>query len=524
MTGKLTTFFVWGCCAFAITGSYGASLQSPLFVEAQTRILLGQLEQAVEFAKSHDAELTADQTAVLMAGVYAEIGQGEKALQILNAVDGQDMHQQIKDKKLEIYAQTGNAFELQKIFPAPTHGEQAGLKYFALAAMRKSGNSKYLKALKLKAAQRTDARALSDLAWVYFQIGAYADAIKTLKGDSRTVSVSNAKDRELLALSFQRINQKTKACQALDLQNHSQRSAQEDERALQIIGDLLLCSESSVDVKEKTVRRELPLNRTERSEPTAQASETLTLKPHGAFKSDETRVPYVERFSRQVNRHLPIPEGVGITGSSGVLLGRGNFVLTNRHVVEDGKFFAVKNALGSVSKARVVKVSTEDDLAVLELEQPFPAGQAVSANEIAAARAGGQIYSMGYPLWYLLGTETPSITNGLVSKNSGLNDDPKMFQITAKINKGNSGGPVFDRFGNLIGLTTAKLDTESLRQTEGVDPEGVNFIYQSKEILSFAGRYLVGQGGQASSSQRSLSPEEVYEKRLGSTVMVAVGR
>ena len=523
MTAVFRKCLVAGVLAIKMASAWALSVQSPIYLEAHTRIMLGQLEQAVELAKSNDADLSPEQSALLMAEVYAEIGQGEKALQILSSIEPVDMHMEFKEKVLEIYAQTGNLFELQKRISSSVQTERSGLKYLALASMKKSGNGKYLKSLKTKAANRSDMNAVRDLAWVYFQIGAYAEAIKTLKGDAPSGHALIENDRVLLALSYERIHQKAKACQVLDLKNSAGLASDEGRLTANLIGELLPCAEKAAAKIDKQVSQSKPESVEPAKPATSHASEALTMKPHGAFKSDETRVSYVDRFNGHATRNLPIPDGAGITGASGILLGNGSYVLTNQHVVEEGRYFAVKNALGSVSKAKVVKVSEQDDLALLELEQPFPSNQAIAADEISAAKPGGQIYSMGYPLWYLLGTETPSITNGLVSKNSGMNDDPKMFQITAKINKGNSGGPVFDRFGNLIGLTTAKLDTEALRQSEGVDPEGVNFIYQAREILDFAGRYL-GAANRALSDRQNLSAEEVYAKRLGATVMVAVGR
>ena len=523
MKSQFLKILLLGLLTSSQINAWSSTIESSVYLEAHTRIMLGQLEQAVELAKSDDSKLSHEQSAMLMAEVYAEIGQGEKALQILSSVEPEEMRSDFKAKKLEIYAQTGNTFELQKLLPNSSSTEAAGLKYFALASMQKSGNSKYLKTLKLKVANRADSVAVSDLAWVYYQIGAYAETIKTLKAEASSSNKLNATDKQLLALSYARIHQKAKACLALDLGKGALVKSVKDQSALDMMGELLSCAEKKTAGSDKEPRESKHEVKKSSDSVKSQASEVLTMKPHGAFKSDETRVSYVDRFNGRATKSLPIPEGVGITGASGILLGRGQYVLTNRHVIEEGAYFAVKNALGHVSKARVVKVSAQDDLALLELEQPFPSNQAVATNEISSAKPGGQIYSMGYPLWYLLGTETPSITNGLVSKNSGMNDDPKMFQITAKINKGNSGGPVFDRFGNLIGLTTAKLDTEALRQSEGVDPEGVNFIYQSREILDFAGRYL-GASEMTDSARRSLSPEEVYEKRLGSTVMVAVGK
>lgn len=525
MIKHIRSLLACGGLILASVGVVASTMPSgPTFWDARARILVGQLEQAIELAKSDASSMTEEQISLLMAEVYGEIGQWERALQMLDSMESGAMLSQVREKRLEIYAQAGNVFDLQKAMTAAFGTDQAEMKYLALASMKKSGNGKYLKTLKQKASDRSNVLARSNLAWVYYQMGAYAEAIKLLKGGAKpSVNLQTAQDRLLLSVSYHRIHQKEKACEALDLDSASKLASPNDQAVVQSLGEVMSCTVRQQSAQSATAVHGSNAEKAQQASVSPDATESLTMKPHGAFKSDETRVPYVDRFNGQGNRNLPIPEGMGITGASGVLLGRGNYVLTNRHVVEEGKHFAIKNALGNVSKARLVKVSAEDDLALLELEQAFPAQQAIAVEEIAMAKAGGQIYSMGYPLWYLLGTGTPSITNGLVSKNSGMNDDPKMFQITAKINKGNSGGPVFDRFGNLIGLTTGKLDTQALRQSEGVDPEGVNFIYQSKELMDFVGRYL-DRGRRASTSQRSLSPEEVYEMRLGATVMVAVGR
>ncbi len=484
------------------------------FLQAQTRVALGQLEQAVEVAKLSETQMTAEEMGFLMAEIYGEIGQRAKALQLLDELSPQALVVQISEKRLEFLALGGHALELEKQLRALRKKEDVGLKYQALAAMKKSGNSKFMSRLKSNSLQPSDFKARSDLAWVYFHLGAYAEAIKVLTQSARTAGrLDTVQDKTLLTLSYLRINEKDKACQTLGLAPVQTDESAEAKTIVSWMKVFLSCAGSS----SKAVTETTPKS------PASSATESLTMKPHGAFKPDASSVSYFDRFSGRSSRPLPWPEGVGMTGASGVLLGHGQFVLTNRHVVDGGRYFSVRNALGGISKARLIHVSDVDDLAVLELEQPFPSAHAIASNEIGKAKAGGQIYSIGYPLWYLLGTETPSITNGLVSKNTGMNDDPKMFQITAKINKGNSGGPVFDGYGNLVGLTMGKLDTESLRTTEGVDPEGVNFIYHSRGLMDFVGRY-VRRDATGRGLQQNLTPEEIYEKRLGAAVMVAVGR
>lgn len=216
---------------------------------------------------------------------------------------------------------------------------------------------------------------------------------------------------------------------------------------------------------------------------------------------------------------FPFPTGTQITGGSGVVIDSGRKVVTNRHVVEQGKDFAVRNGLGDVSKARVVFKSDTDDLAVLELDTPFPKDRAVQNESFQRAKPGSSTVVMGYPLWYVLGSSTPSLSNGVVAKGTGINEDPTTFQLTAKINKGNSGGPVFDMQGNLIGITMGKLDNEEIRKNDGLAPEDINFAIHVDRLNKPLNMKLTSVGVK---ERPMLKPEDIYQMMVGKVVIVAV--
>jgi S1-C subfamily serine protease len=126
---------------------------------------------------------------------------------------------------------------------------------------------------------------------------------------------------------------------------------------------------------------------------------------------------------------------------------------------------------------------------------------------------------MGYPLWYVLGSSTPSLSNGVVAKGTGINEDPSTFQLTAKINKGNSGGPVFDMYGNLIGITMGKLDNEEIRKTDGQAPEDINFAIHVDRLNKPLNMKLTSVGVK---DRPMLKPEDIYQMMVGKVVIVAV--
>ena len=122
---------------------------------------------------------------------------------------------------------------------------------------------------------------------------------------------------------------------------------------------------------------------------------------------------------------------------------------------------------------------------------------------------------MGYPMSSILGDSSPSLTEGIISKNTGLNDDPGTFILTSKLNKGNSGGPIFSNTGELLGVAVAKLDKTLILEESGFIPEDVNIGIKVDRVE----RML-----KMSTKQESILPEldlaDLYEQKLASVVMI----
>ena len=217
-----------------------------------------------------------------------------------------------------------------------------------------------------------------------------------------------------------------------------------------------------------------------------------------------------------IAKAFPFPPNASLFTGSGLVIDGGKRVITNRHVVDNSSNFYVRNSLGDLSPARVERVSKTDDLAVLVLETPFSADRSFSPSQFGEARAGANIAVIGFPLTDVLGSLTPSITNGIVIKTTGMQDSPDSFQVSAKMNKGNSGGAVFDTTGRVIGIAVGKLDTVKILQGSGFLPEDVNFAIHSDRLK------VVGVSVRPGPKPiKELSLEELYQRSIGSVVMVA---
>ena len=122
----------------------------------------------------------------------------------------------------------------------------------------------------------------------------------------------------------------------------------------------------------------------------------------------------------------------------------------------------------------------------------------------------------GYPLRGLLSGF--NMTTGNLSSLSGLGGDTRYLQITAPVQPGNSGGPMLDSAGNLMGVVVSKLDAIKLAKITGDMAQNVNFAINVNVLRAFLDANSVDYD--SASSDKPLAPTEIAEKARGFTVLV----
>ena len=154
-------------------------------------------------------------------------------------------------------------------------------------------------------------------------------------------------------------------------------------------------------------------------------------------------------------RQIP-STGVG----SGIVLTSNGYILTNRHVVQGGQSFSVELADGRQLDATVVKISSDQDLALIKVDATGLT--AARIGDVSKLQVGQTAIAIGSPL----GTFTESVTRGIISatgRTITVQDEASgqpetlngLLQTDAAINPGNSGGPLLDASGAVIGINTA---------------------------------------------------------------------
>ena len=155
-------------------------------------------------------------------------------------------------------------------------------------------------------------------------------------------------------------------------------------------------------------------------------------------------------------------------------------VVTNAHVAENCSTLQVR-ADGSVLAASVLVRDVTNDLALLKTA----AAPAKVAKLRIGVRLGEPVAAFGYPLAPILST-SGNFTRGDITALSGIGDDTRYFQISVPVQPGNSGGPLVDSAGNLVGVVTGKLNAlKTMVATGGDLPQNVNFAIKGIVLANF---------------------------------------
>jgi serine protease Do len=160
-------------------------------------------------------------------------------------------------------------------------------------------------------------------------------------------------------------------------------------------------------------------------------------------------------------------------------------VLTCAHVVGDQKV-ATFWVSGVRYEADVIDPDKDKDLVLLRPKKSIaPAVSAMSFRSDNHYSIGADVSTIGYPLGNVLGTSV-RYTKGSISSLTGIQDDAKQLQVSAQIQPGNSGGPLFDINGVVIGVIQQTLNPLTMaEQTGGQLPQNVNFAIKSEVVLEY---------------------------------------
>ncbi len=167
---------------------------------------------------------------------------------------------------------------------------------------------------------------------------------------------------------------------------------------------------------------------------------------------------YTKTYSPSINSSNN-KKSISISGT-GFGISSNGVIVTNFHVIDGSKTIKVRGIdsdFNKIYRAKLLVSDKNNDLAIIQIEDntftslgtiPFTIKNGISS-------VGESIFVLGYPLRSTMGDEI-KLTNGIISSRTGFQGDITSYQISAPVQPGNSGGPLFDSQGNLIGIINAK--------------------------------------------------------------------
>ena len=136
---------------------------------------------------------------------------------------------------------------------------------------------------------------------------------------------------------------------------------------------------------------------------------------------------------------------------------------------------------GAFEGHATLRGSTErTDLALISTQSGLPSSAAIRQS----AALGEDVMVAGHPLTGLLGTDL-IVTGGQVNSLAGLRNDPTLLQISAPVQPGNSGGPLVDRSGDIVGVVVSKLNAEKIAKVTGDIAQNINFAIKPEVLKMF---------------------------------------
>lgn len=224
------------------------------------------------------------------------------------------------------------------------------------------------------------------------------------------------------------------------------------------------------------------------------------------------------------NNIRPGTKGEGQTVQQRVGSGSGFFitpdvVVTNYHVINGAKQIEVTYNNEVKLSAVVIGSDPAADIAILKVSGLEDVIQPLALGNSNEAKEGTRIYAVGFPLPSYIGT-TAKITEGMISSTTGYKGDLRQFQITAPVQPGNSGGPLFNEKGEVIGVVSAQLGSNFTGKT-GIVAQNVNFAMKAGNIKNLLGNLSI-EANHASHYSGPLSGAEVMDIAKKGIVFITV--
>jgi len=242
-----------------------------------------------------------------------------------------------------------------------------------------------------------------------------------------------------------------------------------------------------------------------------------TIKKNGVNNAGEFAVALTRPAAASATAQPAKPVKTFSQSGTGFVISANGHVVSNEHVIH-GCVGDIQGNLGGEApvKLRVVSSDRTNDLALLQAPSPF---KDIATIRDKPVHSGDSVVAIGYPFHGML-TSDFTVTTGIVSSLSGIMNDSRYLQISAAVQPGNSGGPLLDTDGQIIGMVAAKLDALKIAQATGEIPENINFAIKTGMLRDFLDNSAIAYQT-ASESKGELKTADIAKNARGYTLLIS---
>lgn len=179
----------------------------------------------------------------------------------------------------------------------------------------------------------------------------------------------------------------------------------------------------------------------------------------------------------------PKPKHSAKGSGSGAVISPDGHIVTAAHVIKGATYLEIVTPAG-IFPATVLNNDEQNDVALLKVDRAF--NSHIRVGRSSEVRLGQSVATIGFPNIGIQG-HSPKVTQGMISSDNGVQNDIRMWQISVPIQPGNSGGPLLDEHGKLIGVVVASLSLRAIQITGSV-PQNVNYAIKGaylEPLMSF---------------------------------------
>ena len=244
----------------------------------------------------------------------------------------------------------------------------------------------------------------------------------------------------------------------------------------------------------------------------------------------EKRIAELEKKNKELQQSRKIQKKPSNEIGSGFYVSKFRHIVTNQHVVNQCKKITVGDSINSQIPADLIATDKKNDLAILQTVSmemasadtksfvqklsiqvvPVLSGGLMRSDDVVG---GEQIYIAGYPLGNMV-SDQMKLGDGIVSATKGMDNDVSQFIVSSDIKRGNSGGPVYDSKGNVVGVAVSRLNVNRT--------DTINFAIKGSTVKQFLSAHNVPT--KWSNRQENIKTQDLYKIASKQTIMVVCHR